>query len=280
MKLCFTTLGCLDWKLDRIVQKAVEFGYAGVDFRGLEGELDLWKICAFRDNCAQTRQRFVDAGLCVSCLSSSARMYAPPSERFAMREELLHYIEMAHNIGADYVRVFGGALKGVSIDDALPAAATFLIDAAAIGREAGVEVLIETHDDWVNSAWLKAAFFEAGSPAGVGLIWDVHHPYRLGGEAPGETWAQIGPLVKYTHWKDSKRLPAGEGSASYTLTLPGEGDLPLAQFYRLLTENGYDGWYAFEWERKWHPEIEPPEVAFPHFIDVMRKLEAEGAEQG
>lgn len=279
MKLCFTTLGCLDWKLERIIEQAVEMGYTGVDFRGLEGELDLWETHAFRMDYTQTRQRFADAGLSVPCLSSSARMYAAPSERRAMREELLHYVEMARNIGADYVRVFGGALKGVSIDDALPAAATFLIDAAAIAREAGVEVLIETHDDWVCSAWLQAAFAQAGFPEGVGVIWDVHHPYRLGDETPDETWAQIGPLVKYTHWKDSKMLPEGEVGASYALTLLGEGDLPLAHFYALLAGSGYDGWYTLEWERKWHPEIEPPEIAFPHFVEFMRRLEVLEAKQ-
>ena len=279
MKLCFTTLGCLDWKLDCIIEKAVESGFSGVDFRGLDGELDLWKTRAFRVDSARTRQRFSDVGLCVPCLSSSARMYAAPSERHAMREELLHYVEMAHNVGADYVRVFGGALIGVPFDEALPAAAVFLRDAAALGRQAGVDILIETHDDWVRSAWLKAAFAEAEFPDGVAVLWDVHHPYRLGGETPDETWAQIGSLVKYTHWKDSKMLPAGETGAPYTLTLPGEGDLPLARFYALLAGSGYDGWYTLEWERKWHPEIEPPEVALPHFVAVMRRLETEEAKQ-
>jgi len=31
----------------------------------------------------------------------------------------------------------------------------------------------------------------------------------------------------------------------------------------------YGGFYNFEWEKRWHPEIEEPEVAFPQFADVL-----------
>ena len=32
---------------------------------------------------------------------------------------------------------------------------------------------------------------------------------------------------------------------------------------------GYQGYYCFEWEKKWHPEIEDPEIAFPHYAKLM-----------
>ena len=38
---------------------------------------------------------------------------------------------------------------------------------------------------------------------------------------------------------------------------------------RVLAGHGYSGYYCFEWEKKWHPEIEEPEVAFPHYARVM-----------
>ena len=37
----------------------------------------------------------------------------------------------------------------------------------------------------------------------------------------------------------------------------------------LLRDEGYDRWVSFEWEKKWHPEIEDPEVAFPQYAKVM-----------
>ncbi len=278
MKLCFTTLGCMEWTLDQIVTHARNDGYAGVDFRGFKGEINLWKLREFRADVATTRRRFADAGLALPCLGSSARMVNPGTDGSAALEEVKHYAEIAHNLGADYIRVFGGALGGTSFESALPAAEEFLNEAAAIARGAGIEVLVETHDDWVNTEWLMTAFDAAKFPVGVGILWDVHHPYRQAGEKPEDTWKRIGALTRYTHWKDSVMLevPGPEGIMKKQLShkLPGEGDLPLARFYEILVEAGYTGWYTLEWERKWHPELAAPEVAFPIFVQVMRQIEA------
>ena len=278
MKLAFTTLGCNDWTLDQIIAKASEYGYGGVDFRGYHGAMNLWDIPEFRCNVATTRRMLTDAGLAVPCLGSSARMFSHGTDVNASLEEVKQYTEIAHQIGANTIRIFGGALRGTSIESALPVAATFLNTVAEIARGAGIEVLVETHDDWVNTEWLMNAFDAAKFPAGVGIIWDVHHPYRLAGENPEDTWQRIGALTRYTHWKDSLmvEVPSPDGSIEkkLSLKLPGEGDLPLARFYEILHGAGYQGWYALEWERKWHPEIEPPEVAFPRFVQVMRDIEA------
>ncbi len=37
-----------------------------------------------------------------------------------------------------------------------------------------------------------------------------------------------------------------------------------------FTDTG-DGWLIFEWEKRWHPEIEDPGEAFPHFIETVRE---------
>jgi len=230
MKLCFSTLGCLEWTLDRVLERAVAYGYQGVDFRGCHGELDLWNCPAFRADGAITRRRFEDAGVRIPCLSSSARMFAPEAERPAMREELLRYVEMAAGIGAGFVRVFGGKLGSTTLDEAIPAAATFLLEAAEIGRQSGVDVLIETHDDWVRSDRLHAAFEAAGFPAGVGVIWDVHHPYRQGGESPETTGARIG----FTRWRALWRRVSLHADAAGGGGSSADGSLRLAGRSRLF----------------------------------------------
>jgi hypothetical protein len=40
----------------------------------------------------------------------------------------------------------------------------------------------------------------------------------------------------------------------------------------LLLEGGYTGAFSLEWERAWHPDLDPPEVALPHSLHVMRSL--------
>jgi hypothetical protein len=35
---------------------------------------------------------------------------------------------------------------------------------------------------------------------------------------------------------------------------------------------GYDRYLSFEWEKKWEPDLEEPEVAFPTYVKLTRKL--------
>jgi hypothetical protein len=47
--------------------------------------------------------------------------------------------------------------------------------------------------------------------------------------------------------------------------------VPVKETVAVLAKGGYRGYYCFEWEKAWHPEIEEPEVAFPHYADQMRR---------
>jgi sugar phosphate isomerase/epimerase len=66
------------------------------------------------------------------------------------------------------------------------------------------------------------------------------------------------------HLKDS--VPAGS-DRRYVLT--GTGDVPVRRQVEALARMKYTGFYNFEWEKRWHPEIEEPEVAFAQFAEVV-----------
>jgi hypothetical protein len=38
---------------------------------------------------------------------------------------------------------------------------------------------------------------------------------------------------------------------------------------RALHNIGYKGFYCFEWEKVWHPDLQDPEIAFPDYARVM-----------
>jgi hypothetical protein len=39
----------------------------------------------------------------------------------------------------------------------------------------------------------------------------------------------------------------------------------------ILSNNGYKGYYSFEWEKLWHPEIAEPEIAISHYAKAMKE---------
>ena len=270
MKLAFTTLGCPGWDISTILKRANEYGYAGIDFRGYLADIDLRKAPIFAANeTARTARQVRDAGLVVSALSSGARMFdAAFQERQASLDEMKGYAEIAHGVGAKFVRIFGGALRGVPLDDALSVSAETLCHASDIARQAGFVFVVETHDDWVATPPLARAFEMAGFPESMAMLWDTHHPYRMKNEAPETSWKNIGKHVRYTHWKDSQAKPGG----GYALCRFGEGDIPLKKMFDVMTAGGYDGWHTFEWEKRWVPQLAEPETAFPDFVRVMKSF--------
>ncbi|GHA27068.1 hypothetical protein GCM10007989_23620 [Devosia pacifica] len=275
MKLSFSTLGCPDWTLDEIVQRAKEYGFDGIAFRGLNGELDLTKVAEFQpDRRAGTRAKIEQAGLEINMLLTSARMMVPePSELADSQANARDHIDLASDLGAPFVRVFGGAIPGgLSYAAAVHRAGENL---RALGEHAAsrnVQVLLETHDDWIEPAFTRRALEAANHPA-VRVLWDIHHPWRIAEQDIEETWEQIGPWVAAVDVKDS--VEDFSARLGYRYVKVGEGQVPWSDALTLLVRNGYDGWLTFEWEKRWHPDIDEPEVAFPHFRSKLQELLSE-----
>mgnify|MGYP001735755737 CR=1 FL=1 len=71
----------------------------------------------------------------------------------------------------------------------------------------------------------------------------------------------------HVHIKDCR-----SGAAA---ALPGTGELPVEAVVRRLLEDGYGGWFSFEWEKRWQPDILEPETAFPAYVRFMRRIAGE-----
>ena len=52
--------------------------------------------------------------------------------------------------------------------------------------------------------------------------------------------------------------------------LLGKGDTPILQAVDLLYKDGFKGFYSFEWEKLWHPDIADPELALADYSRLMR----------
>jgi len=167
-------------------------------------------------------------------------------------------------MGVKYVRMFGDKFpEGEPREGVMKRVIDGFRDMAAYAKPAGVTVLIESHGDFTRSADLENILTSVASPQ-FALLWDAHHSFVAAGEQPADTFAKIGTWARHTHLKDSK--PAG---ADRRYVLVGAGDVPVKEQVRVLAAAGYKGLYSFEWEKKWHPEIEEPEVAFPHYANTM-----------
>ncbi|KPJ62183.1 MAG: hypothetical protein AMS15_04780 [Planctomycetes bacterium DG_23] len=269
MKLAASTLGCPEWSLEQVIQNLSSFGYQGVEIRGIAGESDITKLPEFSPpKIEETRSRLEKAGLEVACLSMSSRFSSPePQKRQDNIDSALSHIPVAKALGSSLIRIFGGNIpEGV---DRMECAAwvrnSLKILSEAAAKE-GITFVLETHDSFILAEDVLEVVEPVASP-GLGVLWDVLHPFRLG-EPIEQTAQSLGPYVRHIHIKDAKLHKENK----HTLTLLGEGDVPLQEAMNLLKDMGYDGWLSFEWEKRWHPELPAPETAFPQAIKFMRRL--------
>lgn len=100
---------------------------------------------------------------------------------------------------------------------------------------------------------------------------------RIGGEQPEDTFRHLRGRVYYTQVKDAVYDPAHPQAMEdgWRYVLPGEGQLPLTESLTVLAAHGYTGYIVFEHEKRWHPELPEPEVAFPAFARWARTVLAE-----
>jgi len=267
--LAFSTLGCPAWEWKKILDFAQQHGFSAIELRGLEGKLDLPAHPIFAaDRIEQTKQEIRASKLKIACVSSSAQMYMEdPAKRAAQLADARRFIDLAAALESPYMRVFGGKAgsdKNPAPDDDTKArVAAGLRELGAYAGPHHVTVIIESHDHFTASATLKDVLSRADSEH-VGLLWDAHHTFATSNEDPEFTVKQLGPWIRHTHLKDS--VGSGE-DRKYVLT--GRGNVPIQRQIEALRSIGYKGFYCFEWEKVWHPDIADPEIAIADYARVV-----------
>lgn len=267
MKYAFSTLGCPNWTLERAVAAARELGYSAIELRLIDDQT--LTPALLRANVDRARRAFADSGVALCVLGSSARFAGSAAERAPHEQELRELIPMAKSLGVPMIRVFGGQ-RSQGVDEAQGVAnvAAGLSAVAPMAEDAGVALVLETHDDFCRSDLVARIMAQAPSPA-IGVVWDSHHPFRVG-DSIAQTWTNLAPRLKHVHIKDARKSPTGKASG-WDLVLLGEGEVPVREMMETLKANGYGGYVSVEWEKRWHPDIPDPEVALPQHMAKLRE---------
>ncbi|MFF1920613.1 sugar phosphate isomerase/epimerase family protein [Streptomyces sp. NPDC058221] len=253
----FSTLGCPGVGLDEVIRLARTGPCDGVELRCAAGQpVHPGMPDAEADEVAA---HLAAAGLDIVCLASYVQVAADSAD---VMEDLAGHLRLAARLGAPHVRVFGGGAG--RREGRRERAVRCLSRAAPLAAQLGVDVLLETHDEFLTGAQVADVLDAVGSPA-VGSVWDAVNPWRAG-EAPDRTAALLGPWIRHVQLKDVA------SPTDLRPVLPGHGVLPLATVVEQLRQLGYRGWISLEWERAWYPEAAPLDralTAFHHVLDTF-----------
>ena len=271
MKLSFTTLGCPQWSLDDIFRQGAAFGYHGIELR-TNADGNHLKPDADAATLARVKALGQEHGIPVmSVMGYTTFAHAAPETVKANQAVMEQLIRVAVALGAPYVRTFCGKLPAGAEREAIYASvAAALAPCARRAADAGVTIGMETHDDWCAGAALRAVLDRVNSP-GLGVVYDIFNAYTAKLEPWDTTYALVKDRICYCHLKDGFEDRAGK----HQYCALGGGVMPLAAIMRRFKADGYGSFFSFEWEKKWHPELEAPERAFPQFAYKVAQAWAE-----
>ena len=150
--------------------------------------------------------------------------------------------EIAQAVGCNLLLLCSwGDLHGRSKEEGLTLVADYLRPVCAAAAEFGCRLAIEPLGGHalIPGCQEALAIIEQAQQPNLGLMWDFFHYYKS--DVPLEAIRAI-PLDKLwlVHVDDTPALPR-ETLRDPDRVYPGKGDLPLATYFQILRDKGYNG---------------------------------------
>jgi sugar phosphate isomerase/epimerase len=263
MKYAFMSFSCPELTLDEMLAAAETYGYDGIEPRIEANHAHGIEVGIGARERQEIKAKAGDSGVALCCVATSRR-YADPKTAQDNVDSTLQCIDLAADLGAPRIRVFGGRLgEGLSREAAIDLVAKSLRAVADRAQARGVTVCMETHDDWCDPAHVVAVMELANHPA-IAVNWDVMHPIRVAGWTVGDAFAALKPWLAHMHVHDGMQREKGIAYCPM-----GEGIVDTRRAIQLTKANAYDGYLSGEWIG-W----EPYGVHLPRELATMKQYEA------
>ena len=231
-----------DWTVAETVSAMKRYGYTGFEPRVEWGHACQIETDLSTEQRSEVRDQFLGEGLEICCIATGVRMATPNvAERDGHIEDLRRYIDLAADVGCRLVRTFGGQrdpdVEWPAVIDYVAEGYLRVVDQAS---DAGVIMLLETHDDWCSTAPVRSVI-ETVDHLSLQVLWDFMHPQRMM-ETPEESFLAVGMLTRHTHVHDGCFV---DGKLR-VLDRLGDGEIDHAGPLGLLRLGEYDGYASLE----------------------------------
>ena len=262
MKYSFMSFSTPELSFTEMLDVARRYGYEGLEPRIDGKHAHGIEVGTTSEQRAAVKQQAAEAGVAIACLATSLK-FADPAKAEAALTATHERIDLAADVGAPAVRVFGGAIpEGVTRPQAIALLAQSLGDVADHAGERGVTLCLETHDDWCDPRHVAEVMRRVGRPS-VGVNWDILHPVRHGLATLDESFETLKGWIRHLHIHDG----TGKG---IEMTPIGTGIIDHRRLLKLLRSIDFDGYLSGEWIN-W----EPWETHLPRELATLRRYEGE-----
>lgn len=268
MKIGFSSLSCPAWNLETIMTQAAAMGFAGVELRGLGGELHLPLCPELSSHPEAVKRRLEEQHVELVCLGSSATLSTQDKRELAKQKGIIEeYLELAATLGCPYVRVFPGQAERFDTSRAALSRITdALLSLIPIASRLGVTILVENNGDFAGSADLWFLMDAVAHPS-VQCCWNQCNAMTLR-ERPTISIPRLRSKIALAHLCDAKVDAAGVLGGYVPL---GSGDVEVRQQIDLYKGVMFPGYLMFEWPKLWVPSLPAPEAALPQVAAFLKE---------
>ncbi|WP_420112252.1 sugar phosphate isomerase/epimerase family protein [Pseudactinotalea sp.] len=269
--LAASTLGAVEESLEDVAAICARHGASAVELRTASDAPVHVDLSAAQRR--EVRAIFDGAGIGILTVASRVRIASDDGETLT---SLRAHLDLAADLGARYVRVFPGAPAAPAAPDELPTlddrdqadatAVERLVDAADQAADRDLGILVETHDSHPRGADVARILDRVGDHAAVGAIWDLLHPWRVGEQLEATARHLMPYLLDERGYVQIKDVPSRQNTFP---VLQGAGQIPLDAALALLSDSGYSGPLALEWERHWQRDAAPLEDAVAAAVSAL-----------
>jgi sugar phosphate isomerase/epimerase len=255
----FSTLGCPDWPLQRVLAFAEAKAVDVLEIRFLNGRTVGLETTAIE--VAEAARQLRASTVRAHTLATGVHLAKGP----IVSDELLRMLDIAAEWECRQLRVFAGSSQPqASIEDMAAVVRPVMERAASLGLRIG----IETHDD-LRAGRDAARLAELVDDPAFGIVWDMVHT-AAAGETPEDSWAVLGGRALEVQVKDAR---LGEKVQPVLL---GAGDINWKGAIATARRSGFEGPFVLEWEKAWHKDLAEPDVALPYELAALRAALAAG----
>ncbi len=276
MKLAFSSVCCPAWDLVTMVEKAKEYGYQGIELRGLSGQMHLPLAPQLAANPEKVGKLSREAGVQIVCLSTAAAFHMRDAKEVAENQsQVREHIDLASKLECPFVRVFGAEIPPAKIrllgyerrESVMARIAKALGELAPYAAARQVTILIENSGDFTDSNAMWYLVDAVNSP-GLKCLWNPFNA-RTRNERPTTSIPRLGARLNMVHLCDGKFTPAGEFDG---YVLPGQGNTEIPRMIQLLKGIGFRGYLCFEWPKLWNPALADADKALPAAVAYLRPM--------
>jgi sugar phosphate isomerase/epimerase len=270
----YSSLPCADWDYQYMIDFSRKNGF---DYVELRQDNPKWvSINNGEKKCNEIHNLFLQNNLKISDIGSSV-VYNGIGDYSEKLVELKKTIEIAKLLNAKGVRIFLGNFftrkSSVTNGTNVNKICEFLKLSCSIAYKMGVEIWIETHNEFSTGETLRPIIKEVDMP-NLKIIWDIIHPLEYK-ENIVDTYNLLSDYIVHLHIKDG--VPYDDDDMiCYKYTEVGEGICPIKDIVALLIKNKHKCCCSLEWETVWRKELQykgsEAENILPKYLKYMTQI--------